>query len=103
MGSASRLKYCSAFDWKSANDVNCLSAALVILVWSFLLKPLSAQVSEIRDQTFVALKVNDSQEEALNVFRKYDRSALPVVAATIARLPLNMQETNSMELSGVSQ
>src|SRR5437762_1829532 len=45
----------------------------------FLLKPLSTKVSEIRDQTFVALKVNDSQEEALNAFRKYDRTALPVV------------------------
>src|SRR6185295_20381510 len=28
---------------------------------------------------FVALKVNDSQEEAVNIFRKYDRVALPVV------------------------
>ena len=45
----------------------------------FLLKPLEAKVSEIRDQTFVALKVNDSQEEALNAFRKYDRAALPVI------------------------
>jgi magnesium transporter len=45
----------------------------------FLLKPLTAKVSEIRDQTFVALKVNDSQEDALNLFRKYDRSALPVI------------------------
>src|SRR5207302_9425965 len=45
----------------------------------FLLKPLSTKVSDIRDRTFVALKVNDSQEEALNAFRKYDRNALPVV------------------------
>src|SRR5207244_13588324 len=34
---------------------------------------------EIRDQTFVALKVTDSRQDALNVFRKYDRAALPVV------------------------
>src|SRR3989440_7638992 len=40
----------------------------------FLLKPLSTKVSDIRDRTFVALKVNDSQEEALNAFRKYDRA-----------------------------
>jgi magnesium transporter len=46
---------------------------------AFLLRPLSAKVSEIRDRTFVALKVNDSQEEALNAFRKYDRTALPVI------------------------
>ena len=46
---------------------------------AFLLRPLDAKVSDIRDQTFVALKVNDSQEEALNLFRKYDRTALPVI------------------------
>lgn len=45
----------------------------------FLLRPLDARVSDFRDRTFVALKVNDSQEEALNAFRKYDRVALPVV------------------------
>src|SRR5712675_2170957 len=45
----------------------------------FLLRPLTAKVSQIRDQTFVALNVNDSQQDALNVFRKYDRAALPVV------------------------
>ena len=45
----------------------------------FLLRPLTTKVSDIRDQSFVALNVNDSQEEALNVFRKYDRVALPVV------------------------
>src|SRR5204863_3789507 len=45
----------------------------------FLLRPLPTKVSDIRDQTFAALKVNDTQEEALNVFRKYDRVALPVV------------------------
>src|SRR5213596_4376848 len=44
----------------------------------FLLRPLTAKVSEIRDETFVALSVSDSQEEALNSFRKYDRIALPV-------------------------
>ena len=44
-----------------------------------LLRPLTTKVSEIRNDTFAALKVNDSQEEALNVFRKYDRVALPVV------------------------
>jgi magnesium transporter len=45
----------------------------------FLLKPLHTKVSDIRDRTFVALNVSDSQEDALNVFRKYDRTALPVV------------------------
>jgi magnesium transporter len=45
----------------------------------FLLRPLTAKVSDIRDQNFVALNVGDSQQDALNVFRKYDRAALPVV------------------------
>ena len=49
-----------------------------VRIREFLLKPLDAKVSEIRDEVFVALNVNDSQENALNVFRKYDRSALPV-------------------------
>ena len=45
----------------------------------FLLRPLTTKVSEIRDKNFAAIKVNDSQEEALNLFRKYDRVALPVI------------------------
>src|SRR3989442_3506108 len=45
----------------------------------FLLRPLTAKVSEIRDQTFGALNVTDSQQDALNVFRRYDRAALPVL------------------------
>jgi magnesium transporter len=45
----------------------------------FLLRPFEARVSDFRDRLFVALKVNDSQEEALNAFRRYDRVALPVV------------------------
>src|SRR5436189_6135466 len=31
------------------------------------------------DRNFVHLTVNETQEEALNIFRKYDRAALPVV------------------------
>ncbi|PYK12895.1 MAG: magnesium transporter [Verrucomicrobia bacterium] len=45
----------------------------------FLIRPLTAKVSDIRDENFVALNVGDSQQDALNVFRKYDRAALPVV------------------------
>ncbi len=44
----------------------------------FLLKPLDAKVTDLMDETFISLNVNDPQEDALNVFRKYDRSALPV-------------------------
>jgi magnesium transporter len=45
----------------------------------FLLRPLSARVSDFMDRNFVHLTVNENQEEALNIFRKYDRAALPVV------------------------
>jgi magnesium transporter len=45
----------------------------------FLLRPLDARVSDFRDHTFTSLKVNDSQQDALNAFRKYDRAALPVL------------------------
>ena len=45
----------------------------------FLLRPLNTKVSEIRDRNFVSLKVTDSQGDALNLFRKYDRVALPVL------------------------
>ena len=44
-----------------------------------LVRPLTTKVSDIRNDTFAALNVNDSQEAALNVFRRYDRAALPVV------------------------
>ena len=45
----------------------------------FLLRPLTTKVSDIRDENFVALNVTDSQRDALNIFRRYDRAALPVV------------------------
>src|SRR5213078_1749924 len=46
---------------------------------NFLLRPLDTRVDEITDRNFVHLTVNETQEEALNIFRKYDRVALPVV------------------------
>src|SRR5206468_5785864 len=45
----------------------------------FLLKALAHKVSDFMEKNFVTLNVHDSQEDALNVFRKYDRTALPVV------------------------
>jgi len=48
----------------------------------FLLKPLTSSVRDLMQKTFVALNVTDSQQDALNVFRKYDRTALPVVDST---------------------
>jgi magnesium transporter len=50
-----------------------------VRIREFLLRPLDTKVSEIRDRNFVSLKVSDTQENALNLFRKYDRVALPVL------------------------
>jgi magnesium transporter len=44
----------------------------------FLIKPLTSTVRDLMQKTFVALNVTDSQQDALNIFRKYDRTALPV-------------------------
>ncbi len=43
-----------------------------------LLQPLESRVSDLMDENFVSLSVANPEEEAVNVFRKYDRSALPV-------------------------
>jgi magnesium transporter len=44
-----------------------------------LLRPTSARVGEIRTHSFVTLKATDSENDAINVFRKYSRTVLPVV------------------------
>jgi len=43
-----------------------------------LLQPLESKVSDLMDENFVTLRVGDPEEDAVNVFRKYDRTALPV-------------------------
>jgi magnesium transporter len=45
----------------------------------FLLAPLHAHVHELMNSKFVGLKVTDDKRTAVEVFRKYDRTALPVV------------------------
>jgi magnesium transporter len=44
-----------------------------------LLAPLHTHVSELMDNKFVALTVTDDKKIAVEIFRKYDRTALPVV------------------------
>jgi magnesium transporter len=44
-----------------------------------LLKPRTTKVSEIRDDTFVALRVGDPEKTAVAFFKKYDRNTLPVI------------------------
>jgi len=47
----------------------------------FLLAPLDTKASELSDKKFISLSVNDDEEKAINVFRKYNRVALPVTDA----------------------
>lgn len=46
-----------------------------------LLAPLHLQVRDIMDNRFVTLTVTDDKAKAVEVFRKYDRSTLPVIDA----------------------
>jgi len=48
----------------------------------FLLAPLYKSVSDLMDHRFVSLKATDDQESAIPVFRKFDRTALPVTDTT---------------------
>jgi magnesium transporter len=50
-----------------------------VRIREFLLKPLDKKVSDLMDENFVSLNATDSQEDAVNIFKKYDRTALPVV------------------------
>jgi magnesium transporter len=49
-----------------------------IRIREFLLNPLDARVEDLMDRRFVALKATDDQQSAVALFRRYDRSALPV-------------------------
>jgi magnesium transporter len=48
----------------------------------FLLKPLNTKVEAIHERGFIALKSTDLEEQALELFRKYDRTVLPVTDST---------------------
>ncbi len=50
-----------------------------VRIREFLLKPFEARVSEIRDSRFHALRVTDSENTALDSFKRYDRNTLPVI------------------------
>lgn len=50
-----------------------------IKIREFLLAPLDSPVRDLMNENFVALNVNDDQEVAVELFKKYDRVALPVV------------------------
>jgi magnesium transporter len=50
-----------------------------IRIKEFLFASLTTPVLALMDESFVTLKWSDTKEEAIQVFKKYDRSALPVV------------------------
>jgi len=50
-----------------------------IRIRKFLLAPLDAKVEDLMDASLVSLNAFDEQEKAIEVFREYDREALPVV------------------------
>lgn len=50
-----------------------------IKIKEFLFVPKTFKVSQVADGWFVSLSANDKAEQAINVFKEYDRVALPVV------------------------
>lgn len=50
-----------------------------IRIRKFLLAPVDAKVADLMDASLVSLNAFDEQEKAIEVFREYDREALPVV------------------------
>lgn len=44
-----------------------------------LFAPLNNKVKDLMDENFISLNVTDDQEEAVEMFKKYDRIALPVI------------------------
>ncbi len=50
-----------------------------IRIREFLVSAVERSVSELMDETFVRLTPADDKEHAVNIFKQYDRSALPVV------------------------
>ncbi len=49
-----------------------------IRIRELLLTPLDKRISDLMDRRFVGLKATDDQQTAVAVFRRYDRTALPV-------------------------
>ena len=52
-----------------------------IKIRDVILAPLENKIADLMDENFVELNVHDDQEKAVEVFKKYDRVALPVVDA----------------------
>ena len=53
-----------------------------IRIREFLVVPTTRRVSDLMDRRYVTLKATDTQQEAVEVFRREDRTALPVTDTT---------------------
>src|SRR3984893_5221857 len=53
-----------------------------IRIREFLVVPLAERVSDLMDRRYVSLKATDAQEAAVDVFKREDRTALPVTDTT---------------------
>jgi magnesium transporter len=69
-------------DSETLNVIYVVDAAGVLIddirIREFLVVPLTRTVSQLMDRRYVALKATDTQELAVEVFRREDRTALPV-------------------------
>ena len=50
-----------------------------VRIAEILLSPLDRRVADIHDSSFVALRATDDAEVAVEIFKKYDRTTLPVI------------------------
>ena len=62
------------------NDKGCLIDD--IRMREFLIVPVTTRVSDLMDRRYVSLKATDAQDTAVAVFRREDRTALPVTDST---------------------
>jgi magnesium transporter len=69
-------------DSETLNVVYVIDDAGVLIddirIREFLVRPLTDHVSDLMDHRYVTLKATDREEEAVQVFRRFDRTALPV-------------------------
>lgn len=50
-----------------------------VRIAEILVRPVTTRFSEVHDSNFVALRVTDDEAVAIDIFKKYDRTALPVI------------------------
>ena len=73
-------------DSETLNVIYVVDAAGVLIddirIREFLVVPLTKRVSDLMDRRYVTLRATDTQQSAVEVFRREDRTALPVTDTT---------------------